>query len=47
MMKALNLGVKELRDKLQTLEDRLNLFIKFIVKVTHVVATTLHLLKDS
>lgn len=46
MLEALNLGVNELREKVQALEDRFNLLSKFTIKVSHVVATTLHVLKD-
>ena len=38
---------RKLRDKVQVLEDRFVLLSKFISKVTHVVTTTLHLLKDN
>lgn len=46
-MKSLNLGVKELREKIQVLENRFDLLSMFTIKVNHVTATTLHLLKVS
>ena len=46
-MAALKMEVKELREKTMVLEERFGLLSKFTIKVTHVVATTLHLLKDN
>ena len=42
-----NLEVKELRERMQGLEERVRLMSKFTIKVTHAAATTLHLLKDN
>ena len=46
-MQTHNLEVKELRERMQALEKRVNLLSKFTIKVTHAAATTLHLLKDN
>ena len=41
------LGVKEMREKMQVLEERFNLSSKFTIKVAHVKTTTLNLLKGN
>ena len=41
------LEVRDLRERMQVLEEKVILLSKFTIKVTHVVTTTLHLLKDN
>lgn len=45
--KAYKLANKELWERVYALEERVRILAKFTIKVTHVAATTLHLLKDN
>lgn len=42
-----NFMAKYLRERIHASKERVRLLSKFTIKVTHVVATTLHLLKDN
>ena len=45
--KTSKLTDKELRERVHALEERVRLLAKFTIKVTHMGATTLRLLKDN